>query len=89
MKLLKSADLRDRRLKDTPTLEGIETRFARRRGCSCPRSERHTNPGGDGYGQRYLLGPLSLLMGDTQGALKSFTWFEQTFPDDSDDPLRV
>jgi hypothetical protein len=36
-----------------------------------------------------LLGPLYLLMADTEGALRSFIWFEQTFPDDSDDPLHV
>jgi len=29
---------------------------------------------GDGYGKRYLLGPLYLLMGDTQGALQSYAW---------------
>jgi hypothetical protein len=44
---------------------------------------------GDGYGKRYLLGPLYLLMGDTEGALRSFAWFEQTFPDDSGEPLHV
>jgi hypothetical protein len=41
----------------------------------------------DGAGKRYLLGTLYLLMGDTAGALRSFTWFAQTFPDDSGDPL--
>jgi hypothetical protein len=41
----------------------------------------------DGGGKRYLLGPLYLLMGDTAGAVQSFTWFAQTFPDDSGDPL--
>jgi hypothetical protein len=44
---------------------------------------------GDGYGRRYLLGPLYLLMGDTEGALQSYAWFDQTFPDDSDDPLHL
>ena len=43
----------------------------------------------DGSGKRYLLGPLYLLMGDTEGALKSFAWFEKTFPDDSGDPLHL
>ncbi len=28
--------------------------------------------GGDGYGKRYLLGPLYKLMGDVDGALASF-----------------
>jgi hypothetical protein len=40
----------------------------------------------DGAGKRYLLGPLYLLIGDTKGALRSFTWFAQTFPDDRGDP---
>jgi hypothetical protein len=42
----------------------------------------------DGAGKRYLLGPLYLLMGDTAGAVRSFAWFAQTFPDDSGDPLQ-
>lgn len=42
----------------------------------------------DGAGTRYLLGPLYVLMGDTAGALRSFAWFAQTFPDDSGDPLQ-
>jgi tetratricopeptide (TPR) repeat protein len=43
---------------------------------------------GDGYGKRYLLGPLYLLMGDLEGALKSFEWFAQTFPDDTGEPIQ-
>ena len=35
------------------------------------------------------LGPLYLLMGDTDGAHQSYVWFEQAFPDDSDDPLNL
>ena len=41
----------------------------------------------DGYGKRYLLGPLYLLMGDVEGAVKSFYCFEQTFPDDVGEPV--
>ena len=41
----------------------------------------------DGYGKRYLLGPLYLLLGDLSGALESFKWFEQTFPTDMGDPF--
>lgn len=41
----------------------------------------------DGYGKRYLLGPLYLLMDDLEGAVKSFEWFEQTFPDDVGEPV--
>lgn len=41
----------------------------------------------DGAGTRYRLGPLYVLMGDTEGALRSFAWFAETFPDDSGEPL--
>lgn len=39
----------------------------------------------DGSGKRFLLGPLYMIMGDLEGALKSFAWFEAEFPDSSDD----
>ena len=42
----------------------------------------------DGAGKRYLLGPLYMLLGDTAGAIKSFRWFEKTFPDDIGDPAQ-
>jgi|ERR1035437_2797176 hypothetical protein len=42
---------------------------------------------GDSYGKRYLLGPLYLLLGDVAGALKSFEWYDKTFPDDSGEPF--
>jgi hypothetical protein len=42
---------------------------------------------GDGYGKRYLLGPLYLLLGDIEGALKSFGWYDKTFPNDSGEPF--
>jgi hypothetical protein len=41
----------------------------------------------DGYGKRYLLGPLYLLLDDVDGAIGSFEWFEQTFPDDIGEPV--
>ena len=41
----------------------------------------------DGYGKRYLLGPLYLVLGDLTGAMRSFEWFEQTFPDDIGEPF--
>ena len=41
---------------------------------------------GDGAGTRYLLGPLFLLMGDVEGAVESFRWYEGEFPDDSGEP---
>ncbi|NQS98605.1 MAG: hypothetical protein HQ591_09130 [candidate division Zixibacteria bacterium] len=43
---------------------------------------------GDRAGARYLLGPLYLLMEDVEGALKSFRWFENEFPDDVGDPFQ-
>ena len=39
---------------------------------------------GDGYGKRFLLGPLYMIMGDLDGALTSFAWFENEFSDSSD-----
>ena len=41
----------------------------------------------DSSGRRYELGPLYMLLGDLPGALKSFAWFEQAFPDDSGEPF--
>jgi hypothetical protein len=41
----------------------------------------------DGYGKRYLLGPLYLLMGDVEGAVRSYGCFEETFPDDIGEPV--
>ena len=37
----------------------------------------------DGYGKRYLIGPLYMLANDLQGALDHFNWYEKTFHDDS------
>ena len=44
--------------------------------------------GGDGYGKRFLLGPLYMLMGDVDGALASFDWYEDAYPDDGGDPYQ-
>ena len=41
----------------------------------------------DDFGKRYLLGPLYMMLGDLAGAVKSFEWFEQTFPDDVGEPF--
>ena len=43
---------------------------------------------GDGYGKRFLLGPLYMLVGDIQGALMSFDWYSQSFPDDGGEPYQ-
>jgi hypothetical protein len=40
----------------------------------------------DGAGKRYLLGPLSLLLGDLDHALNRFRWFEAEFPDHCGEP---
>ena len=40
----------------------------------------------DGAGKRFLLAPLYLIMGDLPGALRSFAWYAEQFPDDSPDP---
>ena len=44
--------------------------------------------GGDGYGKRFLLGPLYMLMGDVDGALVSFDWYEKAYPDDGGEPYQ-
>ena len=44
------------------------------------KQELETGYGGDGYGKRYLLGPLYMLLGDVDGALASFDWYEKPFP---------
>ncbi len=41
----------------------------------------------DGYGKRYLIGPLYLVLGDLQGAIAAFEWFAETFPDDIGEPF--
>ena len=43
---------------------------------------------GDGAGKRYLLGPLYMAMGDDDGALESFAWFEREFGEDESDPMQ-
>lgn len=42
----------------------------------------------DGYGRRYLLGPLYMLIDDNEGALQSYAWFETQFPDDVGEPMQ-
>ncbi|GIV76293.1 MAG: hypothetical protein KatS3mg050_0687 [Litorilinea sp.] len=42
----------------------------------------------DSTGKRYLLGPLYLLLGDVDGARKSFAWFQRTFPEDMGEPFQ-
>ena len=50
------------------------------------RQEQRRSMIGDGYGKRFLLGPLYMLLSDIQRALASFDWYEQTFPDDGGEP---
>jgi len=40
----------------------------------------------DGAGNRYQVGPHYMLLGDNQGALSAFEWFEQEFDDDGGKP---
>jgi hypothetical protein len=40
----------------------------------------------DGSGKRFLLAALFLLMDDLDGALESFRWFEEEFPDSLGEP---
>jgi len=42
----------------------------------------------DGYGKRYLLGRLYMLLGDVNGALDSFDLYQEAYPDDSGDPYQ-
>ncbi|MGK5082979.1 hypothetical protein WDW37_06710 [Bdellovibrionota bacterium FG-1] len=40
----------------------------------------------DGYGKRYLVGPMYLLLGDTSGAVKYYEWFTVSYSDDGGEP---
>jgi hypothetical protein len=40
----------------------------------------------DGAGKRYQVGPHYMLLGDDDGALAAFQWFEKEFPDDAGEP---
>ena len=42
----------------------------------------------DGHGKRYLLGPLYMLLGDVDGALASFDWYVEAYPDDGGEPYQ-
>ena len=52
------------------------------------RKELDTGYGRDGYGKRYLLGPLYMLLDDLDGALVSFDWDAAAYPDDGGEPYR-
>jgi hypothetical protein len=51
------------------------------------KEQEETGAISDGYGKRYFLGIFYLLLGDTQGAIRSFEWFERTFEDDGSEPF--
>ena len=40
----------------------------------------------DGAGKRYQIGPYYLLLGDNEGALAAFQWFEKEFSEDAGEP---
>ncbi len=50
--------------------------------------ELETGYGGDGYGKRFLLGPLYMLLGDVDGALASFDWYVEAYPDGGGEPYQ-
>lgn len=52
------------------------------------KEQQEFNRIGDGSGKRYLLGLLYLILNDTEGAYKSYGWYEKTFPDDGGEPLQ-
>lgn len=37
----------------------------------------------DGYGKRFLLGPLYLMLGNVQDTLDHYKWYQETYPGDS------
>jgi len=41
----------------------------------------------DGSGSRFLIGPLYLLLDDTQGAVAHYRWFEKKYQDDAGEPF--
>ena len=42
----------------------------------------------DGYGKRFLLGPLYMLLNDVDGALASYEWFVEAYSDSGGDPYQ-
>lgn len=67
--------------KDPKKLKARIRRYER----SLEQEKRQRGAYGDGYGKRFLLGPFYMILGDLEGALKSFAWFEAAFPDSLDD----
>lgn len=41
----------------------------------------------DGYGKRFLIGPLYFIAGETEKALDFYRWYEQEFPGEAGDPV--
>jgi tetratricopeptide (TPR) repeat protein len=68
------------------TPKAIENRI--RRYERALRKELKEGYGSDGYGKRYLRGSLYMLLDDVDGALASYDWYEQSYPDDSGDPYQ-
>jgi hypothetical protein len=60
----------------------------RERICRYERALKRELEVGYGYGKRYLLGPLYMLMGDVEGALASFDWYEDSYPGDGGNPYQ-
>ncbi len=53
------------------------------------KEQQETGFMGDGYGKRYLLGPLYMLLGDVEGALESYAWFDVTCQGDRGHPMQL
>lgn len=43
----------------------------------------------DGSGTRFLIGPFYLLLGDLEGAVKHYKWFQRKFSDSMDEPIHT
>ncbi len=41
----------------------------------------------DGYGKRFLVGTMYLLLGDSDGAIHYYNWYTKQFPGDGIEPL--
>src|SRR5690349_7130797 len=41
----------------------------------------------DGYGKRFLVGTMYLLLGEPEGALRFYDWYIHNFPGEMVDPL--
>jgi hypothetical protein len=71
-----------------PTQKQIRSRALRLRRALVNEAKEH---GGidDGAGKRYMIGPLFVQCGDLDAALAHYSWFEESCPDDTGEPIHV